>query len=184
MRTMIGCMAIRCGGVLHQKLGKRPHTSPHLIFRAPSGFSPLFCSVGLYARCHRWCPPCLIRRYRVVLVYSGINSKANHTTSEPHTHVMSNENNFPLKNVILRTPSPKHFWCLASRLVTVDAEPCWKRCASPSSQPEGTLCRKAKAPLRPCVRLSLLPTRSAGATCPTSEAGAASRRCNAGCPHQ
>ena len=72
----------------------------------------------------------------------------------------------------------------ASRLVTVDAEPCWKRCASPSSQPEGTLCRKAKAPLRPCVRLSLLPTRSAGATCPTSEAGAASRRCNAGCPHQ
>ena len=39
--------------------------------------SPLFCSVGLYAHCHWWCPPCLIRRYRVVLVYqySRINSK-------------------------------------------------------------------------------------------------------------
>jgi hypothetical protein len=30
----------------------------------------------LYAHCHWWCPPCLIRRYRVVLVYSRINSKA------------------------------------------------------------------------------------------------------------
>ena len=50
--------------------------SPHLIFRAPSGFTSLFCSVGLYAHCHWWCPPCLIRRYRVVLVYSRINSKA------------------------------------------------------------------------------------------------------------
>ena len=85
--------------------------------------------------------------------------------------------------IVIHAPLPQNIFG-ASRLVTVDAEPCWKRCASPSSQPEGTLCRKAKAPLRPCVRLSLLPTRSAGATCPTSEAGAASRRCNAGCPHQ
>ena len=45
--------------------------------------SPLFCSVGLYAHCHWWCPPCLIRRYRVVLVYSRINSKAKYVCEVP-----------------------------------------------------------------------------------------------------
>jgi hypothetical protein len=30
--------------------------------------------------CHWWCPPCLIRRYRVVLVYSRINSQAKKKT--------------------------------------------------------------------------------------------------------
>ena len=48
-----------------------PAPSPHLVvFRASSGFH--LCSVlsGCIAHCHRWCPPCLVRRYGVVLVYS------------------------------------------------------------------------------------------------------------------
>jgi len=40
-------------------------------------------TVGLYAHCHWWCPPCLVRRYRVVLVCSRINSKEK--KKHPHT---------------------------------------------------------------------------------------------------
>jgi hypothetical protein len=49
-----------------------PAPSPHLSGLSCSVclVSPLFCSVGLHAHCHWRCPPCLVRRYRVVLVYS------------------------------------------------------------------------------------------------------------------
>ena len=49
-----------------------PAPSPHLSGLSCSVclVSPLFCSVGLHANCHWRCPPCLVRRYRVVLVYS------------------------------------------------------------------------------------------------------------------
>jgi hypothetical protein len=53
---------------------------PHLVFRARSGFtSVLFCRV-VYAHCHWRCPPCLVRRYRVVLVYSEYTLKKTQTT--------------------------------------------------------------------------------------------------------
>jgi len=87
---LAGEKARYCGALLRffaRKTRKNPQTqratpapSPHLISRAPSGFIHL-CSVlsgCMYAHCHWWCPPCLIRRYRVVLVCSRINSKAKH----------------------------------------------------------------------------------------------------------
>ena len=53
----------------------RPLSPPDLSCSVCGLVSPPFYSVGLYAHCHWRCPPCLIRRYRVVLVYSRINSK-------------------------------------------------------------------------------------------------------------
>jgi hypothetical protein len=87
--------------------------------------SPLFCSVGLYAHCHWWCPPCLIRRHRVVLVYSRINSKAKYVCEVPrdikmytnatpqhssYTAATSPDDNLVLGLHAWREFGPRHPW--------------------------------------------------------------------------